>query len=123
MNAPRLATRPVFLAAGALLLLAPCTSYAQNRYAAIEIHNSTRNVTIQYNVRWGPNGAWGDQVTLRPGQYWCHWWSYPVVDQNRSPVPQIRFVSGINRTRTNVLYDLVAYASPWNNQGGNKYFF
>src|SRR5579864_533408 len=111
-----------FSAAVLIALVLVEAAQAQNRYAIIHIENATKDITIHYRVRWG-TGDWGDEVTMKPGDYWDHWYTYERLNQNSSPTPQVKFASGIGRTRTQMLYDLQAYASPEKTSGGKVYRF
>lgn len=110
----------------AALLLAcavlPGTAHAQNRYALLHVDNQTKDLNIPYQVRWGENAEWGKEVKLEAGKRWNHWYAYEKPDQNRSPVPQITFNSGIGKARSVVTYNLEAFARPTNQDGGGKLY-
>lgn len=107
-----------------LLAATPGTASAQdNRYATVGIENNTGG-TIKYYFRWGQDAEWQlyeiDKRTQR-----VHYYEYPVLNQNSSPTPQIRFDIGVAvDPRIYKTYDLQAYASPDTNfRRSNQYFF
>jgi hypothetical protein len=104
------------LAALALTLAAGSQAQARsraeegNRFAVVTLTNQSKDVTVRYIFRWGDN-KW-QSYTLKPGECRAHYWTFEFVNQNESPVPQVRFYTGINRKRNLQTYKLVAYASP-----------
>jgi hypothetical protein len=119
----------VFLAAAGLFLIDGREARAAkgNRYAVFMISNPTKVVSVTYYVKWG-NGGW-TRYTLAAGQSLCHYWPYRCVNQNRSPIPYIKFETGVAPLGTTVTargvqtYRLQAYASPKNNANGKPYNF
>jgi hypothetical protein len=95
---------------------------AQNNYAVIQIENKTKDITIHYRLRWG-TGDWSEEVAIKPGTFWTHWYQFTQADQNECPIPQIRFATGIGRRRTLRTYNLEAYASPTKDTGGMIFQF
>jgi tetratricopeptide (TPR) repeat protein len=121
--------RPVVSASVSLWVALGCwlvtasTTLAQNRYAVIHIENSTSDLTIRYRVRWGADAEWSAESVLKPRRWNYHWYRYPVPDQNSSPTPEIRFLSGIKRDRSWTTLSLQAYASPVQDDNGRRYSF
>ena len=104
-------------------LITASTTFAQNRYAVFHVENSTTDLTIRYRVRWGDSAEWSSEWVLKPGRWNYHWFRYPVPDQNSSPTPQIRFVTGIKRPRSWSTLNLQAYGSPVQDENGRRYSF
>ena len=84
---------------------------AANRFGLTEIINDT-NVTLNYSIRWGPNGQW-QNMQLAPGKSWIHSWRYERVNNEQSPTLYVRFDedldSNLNNFRTGTC---VRYAAP-----------
>jgi tetratricopeptide (TPR) repeat protein len=112
----------LWVALGSWLITAS-TTLAQNRYAVVQIENSTSDLTIRYRVRWGADAEWSAESVLKPRRWNYHWYRYPTQDQNSSPTPEIRFVSGITRARSWTTLSLQAYASPVQDDNGRRYSF
>jgi tetratricopeptide (TPR) repeat protein len=112
----------LWIALGSWLLTAS-TTLAQNQYAVVHIENSTSDLTVRYRVRWGANAEWSAEWVLKPRRWNYHWYHYPAPDQNSSPTPEIRFVSGIKRDRSWTTLSLQAYASPVQDDNGRRYSF
>jgi hypothetical protein len=74
-------------------------------------------------VRWGANAEWSAEWVLKPRRWNYHWYRYSTPDQNSSPTPEIRFVSGIKRDRSWTTLSLQAYASPVQDENGRRYSF
>jgi hypothetical protein len=120
-----LCARCIALISG-ILLLAPGPGLAQdppNRFALIRIENSTADLTIRYQFRWGKNAEWDKVVALAPGKAWLHWYTYEKENQNHSPTPQIMFKTGLNGGGALRTIELEAFATPSNEQGGKLYQF
>src|SRR5258708_6562172 len=64
------------------------------RHAVFHVENATTDLTIKYRVRWG-TGNWGDEVTLKSGDWYNHQWRYDPSAVPAPPTPEIRFSSGI----------------------------
>ena len=113
----------VLVAAAALTLTAGSPAWARsgNRYAVTAIANPTANVRITYSFQWGDR-EW-KTFTLEPGEVRYHYWTYDFTDQNRSPVPRVKFHTGINADRYFQTYRLEAYATPYQDRYAKKYRF
>jgi hypothetical protein len=103
----------------ALPAQAPAASF-NTHYATFGLVNDT-NYVLNYQVRWGEEGAW-TSWSIAPGQTMTHYYTYAYPNQNHSPVPYVRFDIGGN-TYTQA-YRMDAYASPdISYQLSNKYVF
>jgi hypothetical protein len=112
----------LWVALGSWLITASPT-FAQNRYAVFHVENTTSDLTLRYRVRWGANAEWSAEWVLKPHRWNYHWYRYATSDQNSSPTPEIRFVSGIKRDRSWTTLSLQAYASPVQSDHGRRYSF
>jgi hypothetical protein len=83
---------------------------AKNKYAMVGISNPT-SIAINYYFRWGKNSEW-KAFTVQPGRAKWHSWEYDYVNQNSSPVPQVKFDEDLSDEVSYIIYDLKAYASP-----------
>lgn len=118
-NVWRRAILPVALLSAAFFSSA---SRAQdNLYATLEIHNGTPDISITYSIRWG-TAAW-KEYTVKPGEFFYHWYPYDVPNQNKSPNAEISFNPGITRNRAAKTYTLDRFASPFQKKGGKPYHF
>jgi hypothetical protein len=96
---------------------------AANWYGAVDVNNPT-NELLHYQFRWGTTGPW-ESFTLAPGEVRTHFWHYRFANEDRSPVPQVRFHynPGEPAARFKV-FDLEAWAVPERVVGvGKPYHF
>jgi hypothetical protein len=93
----------------------------QNNFAVVEIYNPT-SLIIPYLMRWG-EGAFWKRCSLRPGERMAHAWRYERTNENRSPIPFIRFeynlATCIRRCQE---YRLRACTSPESGVGHGKQY-
>jgi hypothetical protein len=80
-----------------------------SRYASIVLENDTE-IPLRYAFQWGDGAA--AEYTVDPGCYRVHFWAYEKPDQNRSPVPHIRFDYDLSGAVAPKDYSLEAYAAP-----------
>jgi hypothetical protein len=108
MNAPLRAVLATFVLCAATAV--PATAHGPcNHYASIVIENDT-DIHINYAFKWG-NGSSCDYC-LDPGYYRVHYYEYDYPNQNRSPVPAIRFDYDLTSCIDYKKYSLTAYAAP-----------
>jgi hypothetical protein len=119
---------PLALAA---TMFSPAKAEAANRFAVTGIENKTQH-TVTYQVKWG-DGDW-KSITLKPGQRWMHWYTYPKVNDNKSPKLTIKFDSEFDPKQKPIVIEYVlkknaAPAHDWEDahkyvfvDDGNKYF-
>ena len=98
------------LALGTLVLPTSEAHAAKNKYAVVAFKNN-QSFTIYYSFRWGKDNEW-KQFSVKPGEYHWHAWEYEVINENRSPTPQIRFDADLSDDTDWVVYNLKAYAAP-----------
>ena len=110
--------RPGLFVALLLLVALPSIGRSQDSYAAVEIENTTSDLTIYYSVRWGANDK-GSKVTLKPGVVWRHW--YP--NDNPAPTLEITFDTGIKKGRSVQTYVLETDSTRDKLKGGRPYQF
>jgi hypothetical protein len=58
-------------------------------HGAVTLANTTEDITLGYDLRWGPNGPW-QHVVLGPGESFNHHWVADVPFR-----PDVRFNAGI----------------------------
>jgi hypothetical protein len=108
----------------AVMALAPAgAQYQDTHYAAVTIANPT-GATLHYQFRWGETGAW-QSFSLPPGSRRLHTWEYDYANQNRSPVPYLRYDwIGGNAQFDEKVHRLEAYAVPARQfEGSKQYYF
>jgi hypothetical protein len=86
-------------------------------HGAVTLINSTEDITLSYDLRWGPNGPW-QRIVLGPGQSFNHHWDGRVAFQ-----PEIRFGAGIYRPGPVRRLRLNAYAAVGPEDPGKRYDF
>jgi hypothetical protein len=95
---------------------------AANKYAVVSFSNRTES-KVNYYFRWGADSDW-KLYTMEPGGTRWHWYTYDFDDQNRSPIPQVKFDYDLSDEVVMKQYDAEAYASPTHNyEDGKKYTF
>ena len=109
------------LLALALLPLIGSAAFAQDmHYGAIAIANPT-NVTIHYQMKWGEYGTW-KSFTLEPGDVGYHAWPYSYANEDRSPIPYVRFDGDLGPGFDFKEYSLKPYAVAYAGVDGAKLY-
>jgi tetratricopeptide (TPR) repeat protein len=120
----RTAVRLLLLTAVAAVVVVPVPA-ADNLYSVVHIKNTTDDITIYYQFKWGDAANWGEEVTVKPGGWRYQYYTYPTPNANSAPAggPQISFRTGIGKPRPRQEYKLEHYASPFKDSGGRYYEF
>ena len=91
------------------------------RYAIVTLYNPT-NAVINYTFAWG-DGPYRSYSVL-PGHHRWHAFAYAYPNQNRSPIPHVRFDYDLSSAFAVRTYRLQAYAAPYETgQFGKPYSF
>jgi hypothetical protein len=91
------------------------------RYGIVTIHNATDS-PINYSYRIG-DGPW-TKTTIEPGYHRYYWHKYSFVNENRSPIFQIRFDSDMGRGVAIREFDLERNPAPYVSADlGRHYYF
>jgi tetratricopeptide (TPR) repeat protein len=93
-----------------------------NRHSVFHIHNDTASTTINYSVRWGPNGTWKPYAVEAGKSNW-HSWGWEKANVNNAPVPEVRFNKNIGTGQTMQVYNVNPIPSPDKDRGGKNYAF
>jgi hypothetical protein len=111
--------RVLLLAFVMVPFMASFAQAAGNRCAMVAFTNNT-DTTLHYQFKWG-DGSWGSFV-VEPGRVHWHSWKYDFINQNRSPVPYVRFDRDMSSAVEMVTFHLEAYASPTESYEGGKIY-
>lgn len=101
--------RPALIAFALLLLSGPAFA-AGNKYAVVTVNNNTKDLTFNFEYRWG-DGEWKAIKELKAGK--AFWFSIELDAKGRAPAFQLRLNRAIGNAKPLVkTWELQWNASP-----------
>jgi len=110
MNALKTAAIVLGIAVSSLFVSPAEALAAKNTHAMVAVKNPT-NIKINYYFRWGKDAEW-KSYSIEAGNWRWHSWEYDYPNENKSPIPQIKFDEDLSDELEWRIYDLKAFASP-----------